>query len=78
MHLGIFLLKLFRHRENDLLDLFLVGGQLHCRAKDPFLEVAEWLHSTMNVVLCELESRLVGGATGESTGRQCLEIWQVP
>jgi hypothetical protein len=47
--------------KKDLLDLFLLGGQLHHRAEEPFLE-AEELHSTTYVVMHGHEGQLLGGA----------------
>jgi hypothetical protein len=43
MRLSILLLMLFWHHKKDPLNLFLLGGQLHCHAEEPFLEVAEEL-----------------------------------
>ena len=61
MRFRILLLMLPRHREEDLLDLLGLRGQLHRRTKEPFLEVAHKLHSLPHVVMhrheCGLSSR---------------------
>ena len=49
---------LSRHRENDLLDPFLLGGQVHHHMKETLFEVAHKLHSAVHVVMYGHERRL--------------------
>ena len=51
MRLRILLLMLPRHREEDLLDLLGLRGQLHRCTKEPFFEVPHELHSASHVVM---------------------------
>jgi hypothetical protein len=58
----IFLLMLFWNREKNLLDFFLLCGQLHHHPKEPFLEVTKELHTATHVVMHRHERRLLSSA----------------
>jgi hypothetical protein len=62
MHLRLFLLMCFWHQETNLLNFFLLHGQLHHCLNDPFLEVAKRLHLVSHVIVRGHECLLSRGA----------------
>ena len=81
MRLRILLLMLSRHQEKDLLDPFLLGGQVHCCMQETLFEVAHELHSAAHVVMHGHECRLSSGTepvdqlvANVREPRECFEI----